>query len=112
MMSSLLSEDVTVEKGSTINDIISFTSNSSLHATCNNFTLTRTRNVFASYLVSVQQSNPPPYWYNITNNNTGCFELLCVEGCILSSILNFFGLIRYQLLRGNRTMYILKDKWK
>ena len=61
MMSSLLSEDFTVEKDSTINDIILFTSNSSLPTTCNNYTLTRTRNVFALFLELVQQSDHPSY---------------------------------------------------
>ena len=113
MTSSLLSEDVSVEKGSMINDSILFTSNSSLSTTCDNHTLTRTRNVFASFLVSVQQSNPSYYWYNIYNNNYGSlFELLRVEECILSSSLKICGLIRYQLLRGNMTIYIVKDKWK
>ena len=53
MMSSLLSEDVTVEKGLTINDSILFASNSSLSTTCDNCTLTRRRNAFISLLVSV-----------------------------------------------------------
>ena len=53
MMSSLLSEDVTVEKGLTINDSILFASNSSLSTTYDNCTLTRRRNAFISLLVSV-----------------------------------------------------------
>ena len=113
MMSSLLSDDVSVEKGSMINDSILFTSNSSLPTTCDNHTLTRTRNMFTSFLVSVQQSNPSSYWYNISNNYYGSlFELLRVEECILSSSLKICSLIQYQLIRGNMTIYIVKDKWK
>ena len=61
MMSSLLPKDITVEKGLTINDSISFKSNSSLPTNCDNYTLTRIRNAFASYSVSVQQFNPLSY---------------------------------------------------
>ena len=62
MMSSFLCEDGTVEKAATINDSISFNGNSLLPVVCDNYMLTtRTRNVFASFLVSVQQSDPPSY---------------------------------------------------
>ena len=110
MMSSLSSEDISVEKGLTINDSILFSSNSSLPI-CDNYILTRTRNIFASFSVLVQQSNPLSHWYSISNNNTGSVcRLLCVEERLLSSILKMRGLIRYQFLHGNMAMYILKDK--
>ena len=113
MMSSLLSEDNTIEKGSTINDNIVFTSISSLPTICDNYTLTRTRNASTSVLVSVQQSHPPSYWYSIYDNNVGSVcELPRVGEYILSPILKICGLIRYQLLRGSTTMYLLKGKWK
>ena len=67
----------------------------------------------ALFLISIQQSDPPTYWYNMSNNNAGSVcELIRVKECIVSSILKICGLIRYQLLRGNMTIYILKDKWK
>ena len=111
MMGSLLTEDSSVEKGSAINDSILLTSNSSVPTICNTYMLKKTRNSFVSSLVLVQQSDPPSYWYNIYNNNNGSLcELLHVEECILSSILKMCGIIRYQLIRGNMTIYILKDK--
>ena len=82
-MSSLLSEDVTVEKYSTINNSISLKSNKSLPVAYGNYTLTRTRYTFASCLVSFQQSDLPSYWYSICNKNTGSIcELLRVKECI------------------------------
>ena len=113
IMSTLLSEEVTEEKGSTINDSISFKNNSSLPTICDNYTLTMTSNIFTSFLVSVQQSNPPTYWYNMSDNIASSLcELLYVEECVLSFILTICGMIRYQPLRGSMIMYILKDKWK
>ena len=41
-------------------------------------------------------------------DNYSLSELLRVKEYILSSILKICGLIRYQILRGNVTMYILK----
>ena len=80
MMSSLLSEDVSVEKGSTINNSSLLTSNSLQPTICDNYTLTRSRNMFVSFLVSVQQSNLQPYWYYMSNNNACRLrELLRVE---------------------------------
>ena len=111
MMSSLLFEDVTIEKGSTIKDNFSLKSSSSLHVICDNCTLTMTRNTFVSLLVSAQQSDLPSYRYIISDDNAGSMcEILCVEECILSSTSKICGLIRYQLLRGSVIMYILKDK--
>ena len=52
MMSSLLSEDVTIEKGSLIDDSIMFKSNGSLPTTCNNCSSITTRTTFASILVT------------------------------------------------------------
>ena len=69
-----------------------------------------TRNGFALFLVSIQQSDPPSYWYSISNKNAGSLrEVLCFQECILSHILKMCGLIQFQLLRGNMTMYIVKD---
>ena len=108
-MSSFSSEDVTLEKDSTIKHRVSFNSNSSLPATCDNYTLTRTRNAFVSFLVSVQQSDHISYWYKIYYYNAGSLcELLRVGECIFSSILKICGLTRYQLFRGNMTIHILK----
>ena len=111
MMNSLLSEDITIEKGSTSNNSISCNSSSSLPVICDNYTLPTTRDTFESFLVSVQQSDPPSHWYHISHNNASSLcKLLSVEECISSSIIKTCGLIRFQLLRGNMTMNILKDK--
>ena len=111
MMSSLLSEDVTVENWSTINDSISFKSNNSLPVTCDNYTLPWTRYAFASLLVSFQHSDPPTYWYKMSNDYYGSLcELLRVKECMFYSVLKICGLIRYQLYRRNIIMYTLKDK--
>ena len=80
MMSSLLSEDISVEKGSTINNSSLLTRNSLQPTICDNYTLTRSRNMFVSFLVSVQQSNLQPYWYYMSNNNACSLrELLRVK---------------------------------
>ena len=69
MTSPLIFDDVAVEKCPTINDSMSFNRSNILPVTCDTFTLTRTRNTFALFLLFFQHSDRPSYWYNLSNND-------------------------------------------
>ena len=113
MVSSILSEDVTVTKCPSITDRISFQKNNVLPFISDNYSFTRTRYTFDSLLVSFDNSNPPSIWYNLSNNNDGSlFELPRVKECIFDSVLSKCGIIRHKVVKGNNNISILKDNWR
>mgnify|MGYP005685002739 CR=1 FL=1 len=69
--------------------------NNSLPIVGDRYSSTRTRNAFASLIMSIQAFDPPSYWYNLSNNNDeSVCESLLFEECIFISILLKCVLIR------------------
>ena len=73
---------------------------------------TRTRDAFASLIVSIQAYDSPPFWYNLSSNNEGSVcQLFLLEECIFHSILVKCGLIRRKVVSGEMATIIRNDTW-
>ena len=67
-----------------------------------NYSFTRTRNDFASLIMSIESVYPHSYWYTLSDNGIGSLcELLRVEECIFTSILKTFGHIHWNMVNNN-----------
>ena len=83
-MQSLFSKDTRVTKCHThihpnLQDNIN-----SLPIVGDRYSKTRTRDVFASLIASIQAFDLPSYWYNLSSNKVGSMcQLLLLEECIL-----------------------------
>ena len=92
-MQSLLSTDARVRKCPT-------TTRTNLQGSINSLAIvgdrcksTRTRDAFASLIISIQAYESPSYWYTLSSNNEGSVcQLLLLEECIFHSILVKCGL--------------------
>ena len=74
---------------------------------------TCTRNTFAPFLVSIENSDNLSFSYNLSNNNaSNLCQLLRAEECIFDSVLSKCGIIRHTVVKGNNTVSILKDNWR
>ena len=83
MSSSLSSVDITVTKSPTGIRANLFKRNSSLSTVGDKYSLTRARNALASLIMSIQNLEPPSYWYNISHTSIGSLcELFRREYCV------------------------------
>ena len=111
-MQSLLSADTRVSKCPTTTRTNLQGSTNSLAIVGDRNNSTRTRDAFASLIISIQSYNSPSFWYNLSSNNEGSLcQLLLLEQCIFHSILVKCGLIRRKVLAGEMATIIRNDAW-
>ena len=61
--------------------------NNSIPIVSNRYASTRTRNVFASLIMSIKKIDPPSYWYNLSSNNDRSLcKLLLLKECIFFNL--------------------------
>ena len=98
-MQSFVSTDVRVRKWPTTTRTNLQCSTNSLAIVGDRYNSTRTRNAFASLIMSIQAYDSPFYWYNLSSNNEGSLcQLLLLEESIFHSVLVKCGLIRRKVV--------------
>ena len=109
-MQSLLSTDARVKKCPTTTSTNLQGSTNSLAIAGDRYNGTRTRNPFASLIMSIQAYDSPSFWYNLSSNNEGCLcQLLLLKECIFHSVLVKCGLIRRKVVSGEIATIICND---
>ena len=112
-MRSLYSNDVRVTKCRVITHTILQENDNSLPTVGDRYSSARTRNAFASLIMSIQAFDSTSYWYNLSSYiDMSLCKLLILEECIFISFLLKCGLIRQQVVSGDMTIIIVNDKWK
>ena len=112
-MRSLYSKDACVTKYQVITHTHLQENSNLLPIVGDRYSNTRTRNAFASLIMSIQAFGPLSYWYNLWSNNDGSLcKVLLLEECIFVSILLTCELIRQQVVSGDMTTIIMYDKLK
>ena len=110
-MRSLYSKDDRVAKCRVITPTSLHENNNSLITVGNMYSSTRTRNAFASLIISIQAFDHPSYWYNLSSYNDGNLcKLFLPDECIFISILLKCGLVRQQVFSGDMTTTLVYDK--
>ena len=88
IMQSLHSKNARVTKYRSITHTSSQYNNKSLPIVGGRYSRTRTRDTFASLIMSIETFDPPPYWYDLSSNNKRILcKLFLLEECISLSIL-------------------------
>ena len=112
-MRSLYSKDARITKCRVITHTILQENDNSLPTVGDRYSSTRTRNAFASLIVSIQAFDSTSYWYNLSSYiDISLCKLLILEECILISFLLNCGLIRQQVVSGGMTIITVYEKWK
>ena len=79
-MRSLYSKDARVTTCRVVTHTSLQENNNSLHIVSDRYLSTRTRNTFASLIISIEAFDPPSYWYNSSRNNEGSLcQLLLLD---------------------------------
>ena len=111
-MQSLLSTDARVRKCPATTRTNLQRSINSLAIVGDRYNSTRTRDAFASLIISIQVYDSPSHWYDLSSNNEGSLcQLLLLEECIFHSILVKCGLIRRKVVSGEMATIIRNDAW-
>ena len=109
-MQSLLSTDTRVRKYPTTARTNLQCSSNSLAIVGDRYNGTRTRNPFASLIMSIQAYDSPSFWNNLSSNNEGSLcQLLLLKECIFHSVLVKYGLIRRKVVSGEISTIICND---
>ena len=109
-MQSLLSTDARVRKCPTTTCTNLQGSTNSLAIVGDQYNGTRTRDAFASLIMSIQAYDSPSFWNNLSSNNEGSVcELLLLEECMFHSVLVKCGLIRRKVVSGEMATIIRND---
>ena len=75
------------------------------------YSITTARNALASLVMSIESLEPPSFWYNLSDNDTGSFcELLRLEDCVFLSILKTCGIIRQKKVNEKMIVSIVMDQ--
>ena len=112
MSSSILPKDIIVTRCRLIVHTNGFMNNSSLPVVDNKYSFTRARNAVASLIKSIENLEPPLFWYNLSANCAGIFcEVLRLDDCVFLSILKTCGLIRQKKINEKMTLSIVMDQW-
>ena len=76
------------------------------------YSFTRVRNALVSLITSIESSESPSYWYNISDNGMDSLcELFLLQDCVFLSTMKTCDLIQQKKVNGKMSTSIARDKW-